>query len=296
MATTNRAHIEYRQRSPWLWRGVAIAVSIGISMIVFWNSSEINLRSWFGSSSNGEQERQDTTNALRAGDVGPTTVSALRSDEVSDVGAMSSVQDKPTRLVLTGTLVNGRSGQPLAYIGIDSHNPQTYTVGSILANGAKIVEIAGTYVVIEKNRRVERLYNGNAAQPRMRVNDNDSLLFVGGPRALETATATIDSAAPIVSQAVRVSPYYKDSRVLGVAVYPGNDVGAFAGAGLRTGDVVTSINGQTLAATDQITTLLSFLDQGLAFNATVIRAGEEITITIDGKKLQGASTHSQRPT
>src|SRR5262249_52172757 len=101
---------------------------------------------------------------------------------VSFPGIKSSVSDSPKRLVLTGTVLGRSPHEGTAFIGVDARNPQTYSAGAVLANGAHLTLIYKDHVVVEQNGRTALLYLTDR-QPRAASDRSSDLLTVGGRTA-----------------------------------------------------------------------------------------------------------------
>jgi hypothetical protein len=72
-------------------------------------------------------------------------------------GIRSSISKTPRSLLLTGAVVGRTASGGRAFIGIDARNPQTYVVGALLANGARLVGIYKDHVIIKKDGQSARL-------------------------------------------------------------------------------------------------------------------------------------------
>ena len=194
-------------------------------------------------------------------------------------GAQSSTSPTPQGLVLTGIILGRNAKDGYAMLGVARENPQTYSAGALLANGARLAEIHAKYVVLERDGHSVRLYlEGTGLQPESGATVKP-LLTIGGNSAPRTATAT--STEPLTDY-LRPTPLYDGATLVGYQVYPGAKPGAFLQTGLQAGDVITAIDGAPLSDTAQAPESLRRLMDGNTHTATVNRKGSSVEVSLDG--------------
>ena len=88
---------------------------------------------------------------------------------------------------------------------------------------------------------------------------------------------------------IRFVPEYRDGIVSGIRVYPGSRVGVFQKWGLKSGDVVTAIDGAIPADPDDVGAWLSRLTEGASLLARVARSDGEVTVSLDGADITAAN-------
>jgi type II secretion system protein C len=196
--------------------------------------------------------------------------------------AFPSISDSTVRkdLILTGTVLGRNLNEGRAFIGIDESNPQTYSAGAILANGARLSLIAKDYVVLEKDGQSVRLYQQTVKHRSVR---NNALLRVGGTSSSEAAPANY---VETFSQFIRVNPIYAGDALRGYEVYPGRRSAVFSRLGLRSGDVITALDGSPITDGEAAMQLLEQLATGVAMSATVDRKGTRQIVGLDGALLR----------
>ncbi len=187
-------------------------------------------------------------------------------------GAESSTSTVPRPLVLVSTSPGPTPREGVAHIGTHSENPQTYSAGALLANGARLLEIHDRFVVLERDGDRARIYQGS--------NENDpptELALVGG--------ASTKRLKPSYSEAlvdyIRPSPVYDDVSMRGYQVYAGQRSGIFFQLGLQNGDVILSLDDQPLIEAHQAMDLLNQLMSGISMNAVVERNGVSKLVSLD---------------
>jgi general secretion pathway protein C len=85
----------------------------------------------------------------------------------------------------------------------------------------------------------------------------------------------------VANQYVRVQPAYQDGKLSGYRIYPGPNSALFQQAGLRAGELVTSVNGIQLDDAAKALQLMGDLRDVGAVTLTLERAGETRTVTLN---------------
>jgi type II secretion system protein C len=210
----------------------------------------------------------------------------------SSLGVKSSISPTPQRLVLTGTLLGRNSHEGQAFIGIDARNPQTYSAGALLANGAELTEIFKDYVVLHRDGRSVHLYVQGASAPGSSAREDDDLLMVGRKVPAKPAAP---SSWEVYTDYIVPNPVYDGSVLRGYEVYPGKHAAVFARMGLRTGDLMTSIEGMPLADPSQVQELFRGLARGNSMTALVSREGKIQSLVLDGSFIVTEEERAKQP-
>jgi type II secretory pathway component PulC len=203
----------------------------------------------------------------------------------SSSGTDSSISQTAQPLYLLGTSPGRHAREGTALIGTSVDNPQTYSAGALLANGAQLAEIYRDHVVLKRGEQSARLPLYRLAQASGTMPLLNDLLTVGGQVTEPTAPAGRPQA---LTDYLRPSPVYDGEVLTGYQVYPGQKPGVFAQLGLRAGDVITAINDTPLVDLAQSVAVLEQLLDGVAVVATVVRKNGAVgqntreRITLDG--------------
>ena len=212
--------------------------------------------------------------------------------KLAAVGTDSSVSKVPLPLVLVGTIPGRNSGEGSAMLGTDARNAQTYLAHALLENGARLTEIYRDRVILERNGERATLYLMGATGAGTNSTAK-SLLTVGGESS-KLPVAPHYSVDPVTDY-IRAVPYYRDDVVAGFRVFPGARSGPFNQWGLKSGDVVTSVDGSPLMDADQTTQLLSALAEGASLSARVLRGSETVTVALNGADIARLSEARAAP-
>jgi type II secretion system protein C len=227
--------------------------------------------------SDKDATKQGTSN------LAPHAVSVqVAADPHALAGTDSSISKVPLPLYLLG-VVPGRSvTEGTAQIGTSIDNPQTYSAGAMLANGARLTEIHSDYVLLKRGERSARLQLFKRNAPPRPVPGSDDLLNVGGAPAPEPPKATNYE---MLTDYLRPVPLYDGEVLRGYQLYPGVKRGVFTQLGVHPGDVITAIDGMPLIDAEQTIQMLRELTQGAALTVTVERNGRREQATLDGAAI-----------
>jgi len=210
------------------------------------------------------------------------------------------VEETRLDLKLVGLFYGEDGARALALIAEGRDEERIYTLGDQLSGGVKLEQIQRDQVILSRNGRRETLslpkYEAlEGAPPTL-----DRELFtpvspsLSEPSSASQAEAKVINASAVVrpfrEKAISqpevlqdlafTSPYLRDGQFTGFRLRPGKNRRLLRRLGLRSGDVVTQINGMPLTSPDQGIGLLQELLNAPQVNLQVLRNGEEIPLTI----------------
>ena len=172
-----------------------------------------------------------------------------------------------TTLVLAGTMVRGDPSGGFAIIGENAAGARFYRVGDAISGGARLHMVYADRVILERGGMLESLLLPRTMQGARIVPQTAS---IGGVRVdMEAVGDTLQAQAVMSNDDLR-----------GYRVYPGADTAGFAQLGLRPGDLITLIDGNTLEHHYTGNTLAKLLMSGKARKVTVVREEGTIELTI----------------
>ncbi len=206
------------------------------------------------------------------------------------------VTDAPiTRLDLTLTGVVASTAKDQGAAVIENRNQQqTYGIGEkIEGTNASLKEVYADRVIIKNGLASETLmldgvdYNKKSNQPTNQVPMTRS-----EPSNLEPMRRTLSNEAIQASRELQnkpasfvdyiaVSPHRPNGDLAGYTVSPGGKPALFTAAGLKSGDVITEINGLNLADMQQAIEAMNMLKELKPLQMSVQRKDELITIYLD---------------
>lgn len=206
---------------------------------------------------------------------------------------LASAPDTNLNLTLLGILSNSRNDkdrQSRALIATQGGDEKPYAVGDDIARGVQLQAIFPDRVILLRGGKLEtlRLDKDNPGGSLLPSQVGDELVESpadDGENDILTSLGEIRSeilADPSkVANYIRVQPVNTGGGLSGYRIYPGRDRTMFAAAGLRPGDVVTSVNGVALNDPARSLQLLSDLSQSAQINLTVDRGGQPQNFSIN---------------
>lgn len=242
---------------------------IGSVDLAQWSQS---LRDWWEHDSTPERDERFAV----APQLPTPTTSAKPVGELPETlpGTDASVSSVPLALTLVATTPGRNAREGTARLGTHRENPQTYSAGALLSNGARLVEIYERYVVLERGGKQVQLHIGKP------MKGDDLLAQVGGEPAATRPAATTYSES--LTDYIRPTPSYDGLTLRGFQVYAGQRSGVFSQLGLLNGDIVLALNDQPLADAQQAMDLFKQLTTGTAMTATIDRNGSRQRLSLDG--------------
>ena len=193
--------------------------------------------------------------------------------------------------------------KPRALIAQGGAVERSYSEGDNLAAGIKIKQILPDQVVLVRNGQLESLKLPRRTETIGQ--DQDAQDTVASPKANNTlttagTTAHLNDRRPKTVKAAGIAqhlrqatqtnperlqdlayanPYMRNGQFVGLQLKPGRNRGLLPRLGLRSGDVLTELNGVKLTDASQSITLFQQLLQADQINAKVLRGNVEIPFT-----------------
>ena len=219
----------------------------------------------------------------------------LFGDYNAEPVAEKVVTDAPVtrlNLTLTGVVASSTKDQGAAIIE-NRNQQQTYGIGEkIEGTNASLKEVYADRVIIKNGPVNETLmldgveYNKNTKQPRL-APATQSQASVRGPQRRTLSEDAIQASRELQEQPasfidyIAVSPHRPDGELAGYRVSPGKKPALFKAAGLKSGDVITDINGLDLTDMQQALEAMNMLKELQSLQMSVQREDELITIYLD---------------
>lgn len=168
---------------------------------------------------------------------------------------------------LFGVRMNEASGGGSAIIEVPGEGQQSYAVGDAIQPGVILKAVAFDHVIVTRGGADEQLFLDQTGS--------------GSAAAAPANAAPASGAAGIetLAGALTATPRSEGGIVTGVTVRPGADAAAFAATGLQPGDVLTRVNGERVAAIEDIVAIVSRVAADGPVQLDVERGGQRITIS-----------------
>lgn len=211
---------------------------------------------------------------------------------VADAGTQASSMEAPeTRLNLTlhGVLATLPPMVSLAIIAAAGGVEEHYHVGDPLPGGAVLEQVLPDRVILKRNGRLESLYLPRDASPEggaPMTGDRAGAAQAGGRGALDVGTRLGEYRERILKDPqealtlARVQPVMEDGKLKGYKLTPNKEKQLFDAAGLRPGDVVTSVNGVLLNDPATVSQVMGEISTAGELSLTLDREGRQETVVV----------------
>jgi general secretion pathway protein C len=177
-------------------------------------------------------------------------------------------------LVLAGVLAADDPLKGIAILGEAVTSAKVFAVGQTVPGGARLHAVYSDRVILDRNGALESLFlpRQRAAGPAQAL----STLPGAAPEnaLLERMRKLVTEDPSVIGEILRPQVVSLQGKVRGFRVYPGRNRQAFTMLGLRSGDLVTSINGTPLDDTNRGNEIFRTLSSASEAHVTVIRNGE----------------------
>jgi len=190
-----------------------------------------------------------------------------------------------SNLQLKGTIASPEAAMSAAIITDSSNEEKVYLIGDPIASSAKLHAVYTDRVVLNQNGRLTNL----RLPEEYRENPTPPVRRTATQRRTAPATQSIQS---VVSQnvarladVIRPTPYFVNGQQQGYRVYPGRDRRQFAALGLRPGDLIKDIDGQSLTDPTQAMQIFQSLGTASQVSVTVERNGQPEVIVLKTDQL-----------
>lgn len=211
--------------------------------------------------------------------------------QASGESSSSEALDAPEtnlNITLHGIIAADDSERSRALI-VSGGNTKIYAVGASLGSGTTIRTIDPDAVVLARKGHLEmlKLPRNQGDESRITIAGEVTKSGNGAPPGLELsdkpARASAGYVVPGAHGLIRAKPAMVDGEMKGYRVFPGKKPRQFVQAGLRPGDIVEAIDGESLSNPRNLAELVNRLQHGKSVTLKVVRHGQarKLTISLD---------------
>ncbi|HEX5787791.1 MAG TPA: type II secretion system protein GspC [Woeseiaceae bacterium] len=205
-----------------------------------------------------------------------------------------------SNLKLRGTIASDRPEYSIAIIADGGNEEKVYAVGDPVASGASLHAVYPDRVVLNEqgaltNLSLPRDFGPSSASayiaPTIPTLEED---YVEEEMSEddESIQSVVAQNVSRLADVIRPTPYFVNGQQQGYRVYPGRDRDQFAALGLRPGDLIKDIDGQSLTDPQQAMEIFQSLGTADQVSVTVERDGNAETIVLRTDQLDLAKeTH-----
>lgn len=250
-------------------------------------------RAAFASSSAASANTAAIADAHLFGEAGAEEESAAPQADLADLQETAL-----SNLKLRGTIASDLPEFSIAIIADSGNEEKVYTVGDPVAAGASLHAVYPDRVVLDEQGALT-----NLSLPREFEPSNANYIAPTIPTLeeeyVEAEVTEEESIQSVVAQnvsrladVIRPTPYFVNGQQQGYRVYPGRDREMFSSMGLRPGDLIREIDGQSLSDPTQAMEIFQSLGTATQVSVTVERDGTPETIVLRTDQLDiGKETH-----
>jgi general secretion pathway protein C len=182
-------------------------------------------------------------------------------------------------LVLAGILAVQDPQQGMAILGPNAASAKLYSTGSNIPGGARLHSVYSDRVLLDRNGSVEALFLPKTlsttpvvVQPAAQAGTNP------GQRLQNLAQNNA-----LLGGVVRVQPVLQQGKLSGYRIFPGSrsNIQTFTQLGLRSGDLITAVNGTVLDDPNRGMEIMQTLSSASSATITVTRNGQPMEVNLN---------------
>jgi len=199
-----------------------------------------------------------------------------------------------TNLSLRGTIASPIEELAVAIIADAGDEEKVYMIGDPVTSGAKLHAVYVDRVVLNENGVLTNLKlpkDFPAGSPR--VTRRDTTTTSRTTSNTQSIQAVVAQNVSRLADVIRPTPYFVNGQQQGYRVYPGRDRAKFSALGLRPGDLIKDIDGQSLTDPSQAMQIFQSLGTAEQVSVTVERNGQPETILLRTSQLDLGDETSQ---
>lgn len=198
---------------------------------------------------------------------------------VEDVAeAVELAPETQLNLVLRGVRRGEDALSGAAIIQTPDNRQQFFAVDAEIMDGVTLEEVHLDHVIIRRRGIAESLYLREESERRAAAARNAS---ASPAESAATAGAAPDALAGLdLTDVFQVRPAVENGRLIGYRL-TGSNAPVIEALGFRAGDVVTEINGNSLADSSDLAGLLEAVEEEETLFVAVLRNGMSLTIQMD---------------
>ncbi len=191
-----------------------------------------------------------------------------------------------TNLSLKGTVASDRPEFSVAIIADGANEEKVYVIGDPIGSSAKLHAVYADRVVLDENGMFTNLklpkeFSAIQAAPVRRTTRSTRQ----SARNEQSIQSVVSDNLTKLTDVIRPTPYFVSGQQRGYRVYPGRDRRQFAALGLRPGDLIKDIDGQSLTDPTQAMQIFQALGSAEQVTVTVERNGQPETIVLKTSQL-----------
>lgn len=192
-----------------------------------------------------------------------------------------------TNLLLKGTVASEVPEFSVAVISDGNDDEKVYAVDDSIGSGTKVHAIYADRVVLNENGVLTNLKLPREFTPTKSAPTRSNTTNVRRATASDSQSiqSVLSQNLTRLSDVIRPTPYFVNGQQNGYRVYPGRNRQQFAALGLRPGDLIKDIDGQSLTDPTQAMQIFQALGNSDQVTVTVERNGQPETLVLKTSQL-----------
>jgi general secretion pathway protein C len=191
-----------------------------------------------------------------------------------------------TNLSLKGTIASTPAEEAVAIIADAGNEEKVYSIGDSVTRGATLHAVYADRVVLDENGVLTNLklpkeFPEGTPAPTRRDRTSVDRTAANTPSIQSVVAQNVSKLADVI----RPTPYFVNGQQQGYRVYPGRNRQQFAALGLRPGDLIKDIDGQSLPDPTEAMTIFQTLGSAEQVSVTVERNGQPEVIVLSTSQL-----------
>ncbi len=234
-------------------------------------------------SSGDSADVQSIANASLFGKADPEDAAVVEAPVVID----TTVETK-LNLTLKGTIASNLEEQSAAIIQVGPSDDKVFVIGDTVTSGARLQAVENRRVILNESGQLTELKlpeEFRSAPPARRTTPSRQRAATSRTTPSRSIQSVVSQNAARLSDVIRPTPYFVNGQQQGYRVYPGRDRRQFAALGLKAGDLIKDIDGQSLADPQQAMQIFQSLGNAQQVTVTVERNGQPETIVLKTDQL-----------
>jgi general secretion pathway protein C len=189
-------------------------------------------------------------------------------------------------LVLNGTVASEIPNYSVAIISDSGNDQEVYIIGDSVGNNATLHAVYADRVVLNENGvltnlKLPREFKDVPASSNRRATTSTRQQLDNSGSIQAVVTQNLSK----LTDVIRPTPYRVQGQQVGFRVYPGRDRKQFAALGLRPGDIIKDIDGQSLTDASQAMQVFQSLGTADQVTVTIDRNGQTESLTLKTSQL-----------
>ncbi len=210
------------------------------------------------------------------------------------VAPEDDLPDTRINLTLNGTVASEIPRYSVAIISDGGKDQEVYVIGESVGNNATLHAIYADRVVLNEkgvltSLKLPREFKDDPMSSVRRETTTTRQSFDD----TQSIQAVVTQNLTRLTDVIRPTPYRVGGEQVGFRVYPGRDRKQFEALGLKSGDVITDIDGQSLSDASQAMQIFQSLGSAEEVTVTLDRDGQIENLTLRTSQLDLSDEQTQ---